>query len=923
MEIDATDGVDTAAQARHQWLCDVVDRALALPESERTVYLAEVCDRDDLRRQIDELLALDTGALEGREARSRDVFDHLESFVHHGEDGAGPADEVEVSGFPQNREIGPYRLLSILGRGGMGIVYLAEQTSPVQRRVALKLVRFGRLTEVARRRFETERHAMARLSHPNIAQIYEAGATSQGSPYFAMEYVPGEPLTTFCDRRRLGLEDRLRLFTAVCNAVQHAHQRGIIHRDLKPSNILVGEVDSRPHPKVIDFGIAKALGPTPGSAPENAVQPTGGGFVGTPSYMSPESLLAGEGGTVVDTRTDIYALGILLFELLVDSRPFDGERSSLAGLVKRITEDEPPLVSARYLSLSSAERRTVARGLGLDESVLLGRLRGDLERIVDKAIRKPLDERYASAAALAADIKRYLTRRPVEASPPTPAYLAKTFARRHKGGVTLAAAGLLMLIGFLVMTTVQNRRIAAALERAESEAEARGLVSEFLKDLFVVSDPSEARGNTITARELLDEGAEQIDKSLVETPALRAELMDTMGEVYRRLGLYDAAEPLLAQALAARRDRLGDEHLDTLASIDQLAKLYWSQGRFDEAETLYRQALDIERRVYGDEHLHTVGSIHNLAVLYATVERYADAESLLLEALDVRRRRLPEDAPDLLATLGSLAIVYLELGRLSEAEPLSLEILAAKRRTLGDDDPSTLKAVNNLAIVYKKQKRYDAAEALYLEAVDAKRRVLGDEHPSTLSSRRNLGNLYLRQGFPARAEAIYLEILDISRRVRGEEHPSTLNIVSGLASAYQKQGRYEEAEPLLRLLLEGRENVLGRESRSTLRALGYLGELLIRRGNYDEARRVLKASLERRVAVLGDDHAYVGDAYFSLGCLAAAQNRNTEAVDALGEALARDWAEDSIFTESCFDGLRGTPSFDDLAEDVRRRMART
>ncbi len=497
--------------------------------------------------------------------------------------------------------IGPYRILSTLGEGGMGTVYLAEQTEPIRRRVALKVIRFGSMGSDTVRRFEAERQALARMNHPNIAQAYEAGSTDDGQPYVVMEYVPGLPITDYCDRQRLTVEERLELFLAVCDGVHHLHQKGILHRDVKPSNVLVTEVrategDDRPVPKLIDFGIAKGLD----QPLTDVTMLTGELLVGTPGYLSPEAVRASqaEGGLDVDIRSDVYSLGVLLYELLTGERPFATDEASFLEVIRRITEEEAPLASARLAALDAASRLERARARRFESPALGRRLKGDLDWILRRAMARERYRRYVSAAELAEDVRRHLRHEPVAAGPPGAGYRLRKFVRRHRSGVVSAVLITLALLGGIAARTLEaaraNREAARASEevvRASREAKAARQVSDFLVGLFEISDPHQASAGTMTAREILDRGAERLrGQELEDQPLLQARLMDTIGSVYGKLGLHEPAVELLAEALEIRRDHLGEDHPDLLRTLEDHALFLRQKGRGQEAATLEARA---------------------------------------------------------------------------------------------------------------------------------------------------------------------------------------------------------------------------------------------------------------------------------------------------------------------------------------------
>ena len=481
-------------------------------------------------------------------------------MTDHPQDGAPPVDPDATKPQPDThhppRTIGPYRLLQLVGEGGMGEVWLAEQTHPVRRKVALKVIKAGMDTAQVVTRFEAERQALALMDHPAIATVYDGGSTPEGRPYFAMEYVKGEAITTYCDRQRLTTQARLELFVQVCEGVQHAHQKGVIHRDLKPSNVLVTIQGDRPVPKIIDFGVAKA---TAQHLTERTLYTELGVMIGTPEYMSPEQ--AEMGGLDIDTRTDVYALGVILYELLTGALPFDRKELRQAGFAeiqRMIREEEPPRPSTRLTQLGPAStqaatnRRTEIRRLASD-------LRGDLDWVTMKALEKDRTRRYETANALAVDVRHHLSHEPVSAGPPSAAYRAKKFVRRHRFGVAVAATLVLMLLIFGVTMTVQAQRIAMERDRANREAETAKQVSSFLVGMFETTNPFEGRGKNVPVGDVLDRGAQRITTELRDQPEVRATLMDTMGRVYYDLGVYDKAAELVKEALAYRQRTLGGE----------------------------------------------------------------------------------------------------------------------------------------------------------------------------------------------------------------------------------------------------------------------------------------------------------------------------------------------------------------------------
>ena len=751
-----------------------------------------------------------------------------------------------------------YKLLEELGSGGMGVVYLAEQVEPVKRRVALKIIKLGMDTRQVVARFETERQALAVMDHPNIAKVFDAGATETGRPYFVMELARGIPITDYCDRHKLSTQERLKLVIAVCQAVQHAHQKGVIHRDLKPSNILVVIQDDKPVPKIIDFGIAKA---TDQRLAQRTLFTEQGQLIGTPEYMSPEQ--AEMSGLDVDTRTDVYSLGVILYELLSGALPFDARKLRSAGfgeIQKIIRETEPPKASTRLSTLEDT-RADIAANRGTDPGSLLKLLRGDLDWITMKAMAKDRTHRYSTASELAADIERHLRHEPVSAGPPSASYRIRKYIRRHKIGVIAAAfvimaviiGGVAATIGF-VRATRAERVAKQEADRANREAEAATQVSNFLVDLFEVSDPAQARGAKLTALEILERGADRISKKLAGQPLTQARLKATIGRVYDKMGLFDQAALFLKEALETRQKELGDDHIDVARTFGALGDVYRKQGKFAEAEPLIKRDVELREKLLGPDHIDVAKSLNTLAVLYENSSRYAEAEPLYQRALAIQEKEFGTENPVLTMILTNLAILRAKQGKYAESEPLFQRVLRIEEKELGQDHPQVALAYNNLAIVYKLQKKYAEAEPMYRRALEIQEKVLGPKHPDIARSLNNLANLYFEQKNYQEAEPLYLRSLKISEESLGPEHPDVGRSLDNLATLYARQNRYSEAEKTYQRALEINKKALGPEAHEVGTSLHNLANLYRDQRFYERAEPLYRRSLSIYQKILDPNH---------------------------------------------------------------------
>ena len=760
------------------------------------------------------------------------------------------------------RTIGPYHLLQQIGEGGMGEVWVAEQHKPIHRRVALKLIKAGMDTKQVIARFESERQALAMMDHPAIAKVYDAGETDEGRPYFVMEYVQGIPITTYCDQNRLTTQERLELFRHICEGVQHAHQKAIIHRDLKPSNILVAMQDGVAVPKIIDFGVAKA---TAQSLTERTMYTELGVMIGTPEYMSPEQ--AEMTGQNVDTRTDVYSLGAILYELLVGALPFDPKELRRAGfdeIRRKIREEDPPKPSTKLSTMGDAST-TQAQNRRMERPALIRQIRGDLDWITMKALEKDRTRRYGSPSEMAADIERYLYHQPIVARQPSTAYKAKKFVRRHRIGVGVAASIAMLLVAFSITTALQAHRIARERDRANQEAEASRQVSDFLTGLFRVSDPSEARGNSVTAREILDKGADKIGRELQGQPIVQGKLMNTMGFVYQSLGLYNPAQTLLEKALETRIKTLGPEHPAVAETLSNLGTVVWRKGDFARAKSLQEQALAIREKRLGPESKEVASSLHNLGTLNYTKGNYSEARRLLERSLAIREKVLGPEHEDVATTLNSLGAIAYKEGDFKRAEELWERTLAIREKTLGPDHPYVAASLNNLAIVHTYTGDPKGAVPLLERVVKIQEKVLGPKHPDLATGYMNLGDAMSKNGDLVGAKPYYARAVAIMEAA-SPGNPELARFLDRLAFVTLKENDLKGARGLYERSLALRQKVLGPKHPEVAESLSGLAECAYRAGRFPEAESLYEKAL---AIVRKPDGGYYPSAYDVLKGFAA------------------------------------------------------
>jgi len=896
------------------------ERAIFIEASEhptadgRSAYLDEACAGDPAARQrIESLLRSHEEA--GTFLRKPVPERLADQFVppqgaHLVRGEQAPSFAAPTADFPSDANcpgavIGPYKLLQQIGEGGMGVVWMAEQTHPVQRKIALKVIKAGLDSAQVIARFEAERQALVMMDHVNIARVLDAGTTDAGRPYFVMELIHGVPITKYCDNNHLTPRERLELFVPVCEAIQHAHQKGIIHRDIKPSNVMITLYDGKPVPKVIDFGVAKA---TEQRLTERTLFTTYGTMVGTLEYMSPEQAEMSALGA--DTRSDVFSLGVLLYELLTGNTPLTHKRVNEAAYVdvlRMIREEEAPKPSTR-LSDSGEALASISAQRHMEPAKLTKLVRGELDWIVMKCLEKDRNRRYETVNGLGRDIEHYLHDEPVQACPPSAAYRLRKFVKRNKGRV--AAAGLVLgaLLAGMAGTTwgkiqaEQARQDAmsaqfAESERAEGERRAKEEAqtrlaqiekgTEILASVFRDLDPNAAETEGVTLRALLgkrlSEAAQQLEGEVVGDPLVVARLQHVLGVSLRELGHLEQAEGVLVKAGRTRERLLGADHFDTVAAKHHLAMLYRDQGKYALAETLHKEVLTVRTAKLGADDPDTLASRHHLAILYHNQGKHALAEALFKEVLAVRTARLGADHPDTLHSQHRLALLYRSQAKYALAETLYKEVLAIRTAKLGADHLDTVASKHNLAALYLAQRKHALAEKLYKEVLTVRTAKLGADHPDTLTSRHHLASLYQAQGKKALAEGLHKEVLAIRTAKLGADHPDTLNSQNSLAELYQAQGKYALAEALYKEMLAIRTAKLGADHLDTLNSQHELARLYWSMKKLDQSIPLLEETLKLRKAKVGPDHPDTLDMQADLGVIYCDAGRFADAIPLLEE----------------------------------------
>ena len=926
----------------------IFNAALEVPPTDRPALLAAACADDaELRARVEQLLAAHTELEAPPVSRTHTPERGTATFGDAAAMGDQAPDPLATEDHSPRPDIGTviagkYKLIEEIGEGGMGTVWMAQQTEPVKRFVALKLIKAGMDSRAVLARFEAERQALALMDHPNIAKVLDAGATADGRPFFVMELVKGVPITKFCDAKKLTPRERLELFVPVCQAIQHAHQKGVIHRDIKPSNVLVALYDDRPVPKVIDFGVAKATGQ---QLTDKTLATGFGAVVGTPEYMSPEQ--ASFNNLDIDTRSDVYALGVLLYELLAGSPPFSKKELEKVGLLeifRVIREVEPPRPSTK---LSTADALpTLSANRGTEPKRLTALLRGELDWIVMKALEKDRARRYETANGFAADVQRYLAGEPVQAVPPSAGYRLKKFLKRNKGPVVVASLVALVLVGGIVGTTLglvrAERATQAAAERAEGERKARK-DAEDERDAKELARDAEARersraetnekaaveesaiakgvGNFLqrdlllqadtrtqvdlrwrqkgefqieqnpTIRELLDRAAKELTPEKIETkfpnqPRVQAEILRTVGNSYHAIGEYSKAIDHLRRSAALYERLFGPDHRDTLIALHSQAWAHSRAGQSTETIAILLRVRDTQTKTHGPTHPDTLTTLHNLGLTYLLAGKTKEGVELIQHVLHQRTQQAGKDHDSVLETLATLGEAYLDTGRTTEAIELLERVRKVWIKKPGIEHPETLVLLHNLAMAYGNDKRLDESIALYELVRDTETRTLGADHPETLATLSNLANALLKADQTTKAIEYYERAWEAQKKKPGANHLHTLQTQINLGYAYRKAGKLNEGLTLSEDALNRMRVHVGPDHPQTMIAVEALAIAYRSAKRLDKSLPLQEELLKLRKAKFGPDHDKVleslkglSDGYYSV-------RRLDRAVPLMEETLA-------------------------------------
>lgn len=879
---------------RWQKIQSLFEQTLELVSDKRNAFLKQACADDrELYKEVISLLEADANTHSLLDGLALDAVDFAKDFNLEGQ------------------HIGPYKIVREIGRGGMGAVYLAERAEgDFEQQVAVKLIKPGMDSRQILERFQSERQILARLMHPNIARLLDGGVNKDGLPYFAMEYLEGEPISDYCDKHKLSIEKRLELFQTICAAVHYAHRNLVVHRDLKPGNILVSEDGTV---KLLDFGIAKVLVSDDDEArPEIRTLTQPGMRVMTPEYAAPEQMR----GEPVTTATDIYALGVILYELLTGRRPFHFTTQAPSEIERVICTTEPEKPSTAISKAKTTTQRTQSESEAGKDDVsalrathpkrLKRQLAGDLDNISLKALKKEPERRYASAEQFLEDIKRYLAGLPVQARPDTFGYRAQKFMHRHKGSLAAALAVVALIASLVVFYT---QKLAQERDTARLEARKAERVSDFLTGLFKVSDPGQSKGEIITAREILEKGARRVQNELADQPEVQTAMMDVIGHVYRSLGLYGEAEGQLKAALHIQENIYGADSPETAGALISLALLYHDNFNHEKAEKALARALEIQRQKFGisspemAESLHLLAQIHYLKGEYQTADslyqtilnavtlenstailrdygvlqrelgNYQKAEELYRKALALDRKLYGALHPEVAFDLHNLGDALRKQGELEVAEPFYRQALNMREKLFGEVHPDIGETLNHLARLLSQKSDYDAAEPIARRALQIRKQVYGEENVAVVASSGNLAGILKAKGNLGEAELLYRWNLMTLRKLVGDEHPYVAAALSSVAAMLLANGDLPKSEEMYRRSLALHRKVLPAGHVNLARPLHGLAQVLLKAGDASGAEPLLHEALDLNLKALGETHWLTSEVQHTLGrCLVEMKN---------------------------------------------------
>jgi len=804
----------------------IVDTALDLSEKERETYIQEECKgNEQLKQQVTELIA----SIE--QSDTENFLEDIGDFSSHLAQEVSQKEIRENTSSLTGTTIDSYKLLELIGHGGMGSVFLAERADDTYtQKVALKIMRRGMDTPSNIARFKRERNILAKLNYPNIARLLDGGMTDEGLPYLVMEYVEGTPLHTYCDEHKLSIEKRLDLFKSICKAVHHAHNNAIIHRDLKPSNILVtknGQI------KILDFGIAKLLEPKDSDAKIFETQT--GARILTPGYAAPEQIEHQS----ITTKTDIYTLGILLYELLAGIHPFDMEEKDFTAIEELIRHKQPPKPSNRFQELDTDRQRENARLRRKSVNDLINTLKGDLDAIILKILRKDPEARYDALTQLLEDLDRREQNRPIIARNDTVRYTIGKFIKRHRSGLSIAAGFLLLIISFI---SIYTWRIAQERNEAQLQADKAEATTEFLVDLFSASDPSKTLGDTVRVRSILEEGLAQINE-LNNQPEVQGQLLQTMGQVYINLGEYTKAEGLLERALELQKNVNGEYSAETASIHNELGGLHQKAQQIQQAEPHYAKALDIRKEVLGTNHLDYAETLSDLGALMRLKGNTDSAETLYNKALSIRRRNLDPNHPDIANSLNNLGVLEKTKGNLEMARKYYQEALQIRKKHFGDTHPKVANVMNNLAVLYRTMGKFKRADKYFAQTLEIRKRVFGQNHPLTAQSLNNYAGFLADRGNFDKAENYYQQALEIRKQLLGPSHIQTGTAYNNLANVLFEKTQLDSAERAYQNAIDIYASKLGRRHRYVGIVKSNMGKVLTAKDDLDSAEKAFDEAL--------------------------------------------------------------------------------